>query len=107
MEPHRNAKLGPAGRYALVRAVEDGCSLKAASAAFNVSPATACRSNQSKQPPRNARGLSSSIRSRDIPTSPIARCSSAARAAIDSMACPRRIWPRPCCLIEEELVGPP
>ena len=43
MELHRNAKLGLAGRYALVRAVEDGCSLKAAAAAFNVSPATACR----------------------------------------------------------------
>jgi hypothetical protein len=40
---HRNAKLGLAGRYALVRAVEDGCSLKAAAAAFAVSPATACR----------------------------------------------------------------
>ena len=40
---HRNAKLGLAGRYALVRAVEDGCSLKAAAVAFNVSPATACR----------------------------------------------------------------
>lgn len=40
---HRNAKLGLAGRYALVRVVEDGCSLKAAAAAFNVSPATACR----------------------------------------------------------------
>jgi transposase InsO family protein len=40
---HRNAKLGLAGRYALVRAVEDGCSLKAAAAAFNVSPATVWR----------------------------------------------------------------
>jgi transposase InsO family protein len=40
---HRNAKLGLAGRYALVCAVEDGCSLKAAAAAFSVSPATACR----------------------------------------------------------------
>jgi transposase InsO family protein len=40
---HRNAKLGLAGRFALVRAVEDGCSLKAAAAAFSVSPATACR----------------------------------------------------------------
>jgi transposase InsO family protein len=40
---HRNAKLGLAGRYALVRVVEDGCSLKAAAAAFNVAPATACR----------------------------------------------------------------
>jgi transposase len=40
---HRNAKLGLAGRHALVRAVEDGCSLRAASLAFAVSPATACR----------------------------------------------------------------
>lgn len=40
---HRNAKLGLAGRFALVRAVEGGCSLRAAAAAFNVSPATACR----------------------------------------------------------------
>jgi transposase InsO family protein len=43
MSFHRNAKLGLAGRLALVRAVEDGCSLKAAAAAFNVSPATAHR----------------------------------------------------------------
>jgi transposase InsO family protein len=40
---HRNARLGLAGRYALVQAVEDGMSLKAAAAAFNVSPATAHR----------------------------------------------------------------
>jgi transposase InsO family protein len=40
---HRNAKLGLAGRYALVRAVEDGLSLRAAAAVFGVSPATACR----------------------------------------------------------------
>ena len=40
---HRNAKLGLAGRYALVRAVEDGSSVRAAAAAFSVSPATACR----------------------------------------------------------------
>ena len=43
MEFHRNAKLGLAGRFALVRAIEDGCSLRAAAAAFRVSPATACR----------------------------------------------------------------
>src|SRR5439155_15181467 len=41
---HANAKLGPAGRVALVRAIEDGLSLKAAAAAFSVSPATAHRS---------------------------------------------------------------
>jgi transposase InsO family protein len=40
---HANAKLGLAGRLALVRAVEDGLSLKAAAAAFNVSPATVHR----------------------------------------------------------------
>jgi transposase len=40
---HANAKLGLAGRLALVRAIEDGCSLKAAAAAFAVSPATAHR----------------------------------------------------------------
>jgi transposase InsO family protein len=40
---HANAKLGLAGRLALVRAIEDGCSLKAAAAAFNISPATAHR----------------------------------------------------------------
>ena len=40
---HANAKLGPAGRFALVRAVEEGMSLKAAAAAFSVSPATAHR----------------------------------------------------------------
>ena len=40
---HANAKLGLAGRVALVRAVEDGCSLKVAAAAFSVSPATAHR----------------------------------------------------------------
>jgi transposase len=40
---HANAKLGLAGRYALVRAIEGGLSLKAAAAAFQVSPATAHR----------------------------------------------------------------
>jgi len=40
---HANAKLGLAGRRALVRAVEDGLSLKAAAAVFNVSPATVHR----------------------------------------------------------------
>jgi transposase len=40
---HANAKLGLAGRFALVRMVEEGLSLRAAAAAFNVSPATAHR----------------------------------------------------------------
>jgi transposase InsO family protein len=43
MRVHRNAKLGLAGRHALVVAVEGGMSLKAAAAAFSVSPATAHR----------------------------------------------------------------
>jgi transposase InsO family protein len=43
MSFHRNAKLGLAGRLALVRAIEGGLSLKAAAAAFSVSPATAHR----------------------------------------------------------------
>jgi len=43
MTLHRNAKLGLAGRLALVQAIEGGSSLKAAAAAFSVSPATAHR----------------------------------------------------------------
>ena len=43
MSFHRNAKLGLAGRYALVCAVQEGMSLRAAAAAFSVSPATAHR----------------------------------------------------------------
>jgi transposase InsO family protein len=43
MSFHRNAKLGLAGRYALVCAVEDGLSLRQAAASFNVSSATAHR----------------------------------------------------------------
>src|SRR5947209_767536 len=40
---HDNAKLGPAGRRALTRAIADGMTQKAAAAAFCVSPATAHR----------------------------------------------------------------
>jgi transposase len=40
---HRNAKVGLAGRHALVCAVEGGMSLKQAATAFSVSPATAHR----------------------------------------------------------------
>ena len=43
MNTHPRAALGPAGRQALVAAIEDGMSLKAAAAAFKVSPATAHR----------------------------------------------------------------
>jgi transposase InsO family protein len=40
---HANAKLGLAGRFALVGAIEGGLSLRGAAAAFGVSPATAHR----------------------------------------------------------------
>jgi transposase InsO family protein len=40
---HANAKLGLAGRFALVKAIEEGMTLKTAAAAFSVSPATAHR----------------------------------------------------------------
>ena len=40
---HANAKLGLAGRLALVSSIDAGLSLKAAAAAFSVSPATAHR----------------------------------------------------------------
>ena len=40
---HANAKLGLAGRVALVAAVESGLSLRQAAIAFAVSPATAHR----------------------------------------------------------------
>jgi transposase InsO family protein len=43
MTLHRNAKLGLAGRLALVQAIEGGMSMKAAAEAFSVSPATAHR----------------------------------------------------------------
>jgi len=42
MRLHRNAKLGLAGRYALVRAIEGGCSIREAARRHGVSPATAC-----------------------------------------------------------------
>ncbi len=43
MDLHANAKLGLSGRYQLVLAIEAGLSLRAAAAAFSVSPATAHR----------------------------------------------------------------
>ena len=43
MSFHRNAKLGLAGRYALVSAIAAGMTLRQAAACFNVSPATAHR----------------------------------------------------------------
>ena len=43
MKVHGNAALGPAGRLALVKAIESGMTQKAAAAAFCVAPATAHR----------------------------------------------------------------
>jgi transposase InsO family protein len=43
MSLHRNAKLGLAGRYALVSTIAAGMTLKQAAACFSVSPATAHR----------------------------------------------------------------
>jgi transposase InsO family protein len=43
MKVHANAALGPAGRIALVKAIESGMTQKAAAAAFCVAPATAHR----------------------------------------------------------------
>jgi transposase InsO family protein len=43
MKVHGNAALGPAGRLALVEAIESGMTLRAAAAALNVTPATAHR----------------------------------------------------------------
>jgi len=42
MQLHRNGKLGLSGRFALVRAIEDGCSIREAARRHGVSPATAC-----------------------------------------------------------------
>ena len=47
MTLHRNAKLGLAGRLALVQAIDAGISMEAAAAAFSVSPASAHRSSPS------------------------------------------------------------
>ena len=43
MKVHGNAALGPAGRLALIKAIESGMTLRAAAAALNVAPATAHR----------------------------------------------------------------
>jgi transposase InsO family protein len=83
MRVHRNAKLGLAGRFALVQAVEGGMSLKAAAAAFSVSPATAhrwwhrwrrgseearatlcCLSDRSSRPHRSPRRLAPELEER-------------------------------------------
>jgi len=83
MNLHANAKLGLSGRYALVCAIEDGLTLKAAAAAFSVSPATAhrwwhrwrsassearqtlrCLHDRSSRPHRSPRELASELQER-------------------------------------------
>jgi transposase InsO family protein len=83
MMHHRNAKLGLAGRFALVQAIEAGMSLKAAAAAVSVSPATAhrwwhrwragseqaratlaCLSDRSSRPHRSPRELAAELQER-------------------------------------------
>ena len=46
MRLHRNAKLGLAGRFALVQACEQGLSMREVAIRFSVSPATVCRWDQ-------------------------------------------------------------
>jgi transposase len=69
MNLHANAKLGLAGRRQLVAAIESGASLRAAAAAFGVSPTTAHRwwhralageslADRSSRPHRQPRRLS-------------------------------------------------
>jgi transposase InsO family protein len=79
MRLHRNAKLGPAGRRAVVRAVEQGATFRQAAACFGVAPATAhrwwhrwceadpaarrslaCLADRSSRPRRSPRRLSTS-----------------------------------------------
>jgi len=43
MEMHANAKLGLAGRFSLVQAIETGASMRQAARRHGVSPATACK----------------------------------------------------------------
>src|SRR3989442_9577408 len=83
MQLHRNAKLGLRGRFELVCAIEEGMSLKAAAAAFSVSPATAhrwwhrwrsaseqakrtlaCLLDRSSRPHRSPRELAASLQER-------------------------------------------
>jgi transposase InsO family protein len=76
---HANAKLGLAGRLALVRAIDQGMTLKQAAACFSVSPATAHRwwhrwlegdrhvgalSDRSSRPTRSPRLLAAELQER-------------------------------------------
>jgi hypothetical protein len=67
MSFHRNAKLGLAGRYALVCAIEEGLTLKAAAAAFSVSPAQAVRPVRHPLPERHRPIRPHTTRSASIP----------------------------------------
>jgi transposase len=56
MTLHRYAKLGLAGRLALVQAIEEGMTMTAAAAAFSVSPATAHRWCEASESARSSLG---------------------------------------------------
>jgi transposase InsO family protein len=60
MQLHRNAKLGLAGRFALVKSIEAGCSIREAARRQGVSPATACtwwrRWREASEEERRTRG---------------------------------------------------
>ena len=74
MDIHANAALGPAGRLALVEAIESGMSLRAAAAALNVRrrPRTAGGTAVKRRAPRNSpRALGSVIALRVRIASPV------------------------------------
>src|SRR5206468_6676934 len=97
---HANAKLGLAGRFALVQAIEGGMSLTAAAAAFSVSPATAHRwwqrwldggrrgealLDRSSRPRRSPRLLARRAAGADLRLSPQDRLGSGLVAAADRL----------------------
>jgi transposase InsO family protein len=69
MKVHANAALGPAGRLALCRLIDEGMTLRAAAAALNVSPATAHRWWRRRQAASPAE-LASGAWLRDRPSRP-------------------------------------
>src|ERR1041385_7799775 len=69
MKVHGNAALGPAGRIALVEAIESGMTLRAAAAALSVSPATAHRGWHRRRE-ASAEELASGSWFRDRPSRP-------------------------------------
>ena len=89
---HANAKLGLAGRFALVEAIEEGMSLRAAAAAFSVSPATAHRWwHRWLEAGEEARCTLLSARSLE-PSAPLATAARAGAAGADLRLPPQTGW---------------